>query len=87
MDEAGKRYRAALVTHYPGAAGITYAAKAFFCCGACTEPFLQLLSHSFVDQDVAVNGHAEREHKARDAGCGGGNSVWFFEGDHRQVLT
>lgn len=31
MDEAARQYKAALKTHYPGAASITYAGKAFFC--------------------------------------------------------
>ena len=31
MDEAARRYRAALKTHYPAAASITYAGKAFLC--------------------------------------------------------
>ena len=31
MDEAVRKYKAALKTHYPGATSITYAGKAFFC--------------------------------------------------------
>ncbi|MFH1184125.1 MAG: diaminopimelate decarboxylase, partial [Chloroflexota bacterium] len=31
MDEAARRYKVALKAHYPAAASVTYAGKAFFC--------------------------------------------------------